>query len=437
LTGEERDVAGEGEKTFEVEPLSSLFDEDVFIIAAGLERGERVVMTASMKDDNGLAWTSRAEYVASGFGVVEPHRQPPDSGSYTGVEPMGLFWSMTPDDGSGTPFLKTSSDPVTVDITASAGGSKFASVSIERLFISEGVEKVEPGDGLHGTLFTPASGTPSPGVIVLHGTDAHTREEMASLLASRGFAALALRYIGEEGLPDEMIEVPVEYVGKAVDWLSARPEVAGRPVGLLGTSRGGELALLAASHLSKIKAVVSFSGGGVAFEGLHADPRVKDVKSAWSFEGRPVPYLKRVDSASFTARAIWAGIRGKAFSTLSTYVKALEDKAALDEATIRVEDCDAAVLMFAGDHDMVWPSAELSKTATDRLESHGSAKPHELVVFKGAGHGQGIPNRPTTVRETKAFSGSKLAFGGGAAANAHASTEAWKRTISFFKENLG
>jgi len=429
-------VADEGERTFDVEPLSSLFDEDVYIIAAGLGRGERVVMTASMKDDNGLTWSSRAEYVASGFGVVEPHRQPPDRGSYSGVEPMGLFWSMTPGDGSGSPFLKTSSDPVTVEITASAGGSQFASVSIERLFMSEGVEKVEPGDGIHGTFFTPASGVASPGAIVLHGTDARTHEEMASLLASRGFAALALRYIGEEGLPDEMIDVPVESVAKAVEWLSARPEVAGRPVGLLGTSRGGELALLAASHLPKIKAAVSFSGGGVAFEGLHADPRVKDVRSAWSFEGKPVPYLKRVDSATFTARAIWAGVRGKAFSTLSTYVKALEDKAAVEKATIHVEDCDAAVLMFAGDQDLVWPSAELSRIAIDRLGSGGSDKPHELVVFKGAGHGQGIPNRPTTVRETTAFSGSKLSFGGGATANAHASTEAWKRTVSFLKENL-
>lgn len=429
-------MADEGERTFEVEPLSSLFDEDVYIIAAGLGRGERVVITPSMKDDNGLTWSSRAEYVASGFGVVEPHRQPPDSGSYSGVEPMGLFWSMSPADGSDIPFLKTSSDPVTVEITASAGGAQFASVSIERLFMSEGVKRVEPGEGLHGAFFTPASGVESPGVVVLHGTDAHSREEMASLLASRGFAALALKYIREEGLPDEMIEVPLEFVGKAVDWLSSRPEVAGRPVGLLGTSRGGELALLVSTLFPKVKAVVSFSGSGVAFEGLHADPREKDVKSAWSFEGKPVPYLKRVDSASFTAKAIWAGVRSKSFSTLQTYVKALEDKAALEAATIPVEESDAAVLMFAGDQDKVWPSVELSRIAIERLGSKGSSNPHELVVFKGAGHGQGIPNRPTMVGETKAFSGSKLAFGGSAAANAHSDSEAWKRTVSFFKENL-
>lgn len=117
-------------------------------------------------------------------------------------------------------------------------------------------------------------------------------------------------------------------------------------------------------------------------------------------------------------------------------MKALEDKEACDAATIRVEDSDAAVLMFAGSDDRVWPSAALSKIAIDRLELHGSAKPHELVIFQGAGHGQGIPNRPTTVRQTTTFSGSKLLFGGGAAANARANTEAWQRTISFFKENL-
>lgn len=63
-------MADEGEKTFEVEPQSSLFDEDVYVIVAGLGRGERVLVTAAMKDNNGVTWTSQAEFVASGFGVV-------------------------------------------------------------------------------------------------------------------------------------------------------------------------------------------------------------------------------------------------------------------------------------------------------------------------------------------------------------------------------
>ncbi len=425
-----------GEKVLFVEPQSALWDERVFISCQGLERGERVTVRVSTVDDVGTKWSSSAEYVATGYGVVEPHRQPPASGSYQGVEPWGLFWSMTPADGSHTQFRKSSADPLTYEITAEAGGSQFGSSEIERIFTAPGVKAISPGQGIEGVFFTPASGQPSPGVVVLHGTDARVHEELASLLASRGFAALALKYIGGEGQPGELINVPVECVGEAVNWLSDRPEVSSG-VGLLGLSRGGELALLAASHFPKIGAVVSYSGSCVAWEGLHSDPRAPGTEPAWSFEGKPVPFLARTDTFSFKIRAIWGSMTHRAFSTRVTYSGAMKDQAAVDRATIEVEAGDAALLMVAGGRDMVWPSAELSRIAVDRLDSTAGARPHELLLFDNAGHGQGIPYRPSTVRQTVTFAGTMLEFGGTAPDNAHADEESWARTLSFFKDNLG
>jgi hypothetical protein len=48
-------------------------------------------------------------------------------------------------------------------------------------------------------------------VILLGGSDGGVMEGSAAVLASRGYAALALAYFGAPPLPPELIEVPLEY----------------------------------------------------------------------------------------------------------------------------------------------------------------------------------------------------------------------------------
>lgn len=50
-------------------------------------------------------------------------------------------------------------------------------------------------------------------------------EFRASLLASHGFAVLALAYFAYEGLPDKLLETDLEYFEEAADFLLAHPKV--------------------------------------------------------------------------------------------------------------------------------------------------------------------------------------------------------------------
>jgi dienelactone hydrolase len=70
--------------------------------------------------------------------------------------------------------------------------------------------------GLVGTFFRPSTPGPHPAVIVLGGSDGGLREGSAAVLARQGYATLALAYFGVEGLPPELVEVPVEYFGRAI-----------------------------------------------------------------------------------------------------------------------------------------------------------------------------------------------------------------------------
>ncbi len=57
--------------------------------------------------------------------------------------------------------------------------------------------------GLVATLFLPPASAPRAAVLALGGRGA------AETFASEGFAALALAYLGLDGLPRELVEIPL------------------------------------------------------------------------------------------------------------------------------------------------------------------------------------------------------------------------------------
>jgi dienelactone hydrolase len=93
----------------------------------------------------------------------------------------------------------------------------------------------------------------------------------AALLAGHGFAALALAYFYIGSLPRRLAGIPLEYFGGAIRWLQDQPSVRGDRLGVVGTSRGGELALLLGAHYLDLEAVVSYVGSGLVFPSP-ADP---------------------------------------------------------------------------------------------------------------------------------------------------------------------
>jgi hypothetical protein len=62
------------------------------------------------------------------------------------------------------------------------------------------------------------SGT-HPAVIVLNGGDGGIDEYRGAILASHGFAALNLGYLGMDGLPRGLVNIPLEYFGNAIRWM--------------------------------------------------------------------------------------------------------------------------------------------------------------------------------------------------------------------------
>lgn len=121
-----------------------------------------------------------------------------------------------------------------------------------------------------GVLEIPSSPGPHAAVILLPGSYGWRPEyaRFARTFADSGFVALAIDYYAQTGRGASPAEERANWptwqatVRNAVTYLEATPSVAGRPIGLVGYSRGAFLAISVADSAPRIGAVVDFYGGG-------------------------------------------------------------------------------------------------------------------------------------------------------------------------------
>ena len=409
----------------EAEPL---VDGPVALRLGGVGKGQRVKLKAASTDSQGFAYHSWAEYEADASGVINPARQPAHAGTYRGTDPFGLWWSMAAaPDRSFTRDL----NPVPTAVSAEIDGEVVAELKFDRLRVRSDVvvEQVSEA-GLVGILFRPLS-TPAPGVIVLGGSEGGIARaaELAAVLASHNFAALALAYFGMNGLPQCLLEIPLEYVESAVRWLVAHPKVCGEGIGAIGCSRGGELALLLASVCPHLRAVVGFAASGIVWPGYA--PGAARPSPAWTRGGIPLPFAAPVHEAPSRLDGLQPLVLRGSFE------KALEDSPQAEKAAILTERIRGPLLLISGADDQMWPSRMFGEMALARRAAWGAGRDTHLTYAR-AGHGigrlPGLPAAPNVVNDTRA--GLSYALGGEKAANARAAAHAWPRVLAFLSENL-
>jgi nucleolar protein 56 len=410
---------------------TALTDETVRVEIDGLTAGATVTLRASAQSRDGTEWTSRARFEAGADGGVAVPEWAPLDGTYTDADPMGPFWSMRPADlgaaaspAAGTRFVPEG-DGYDVTLTATVDGQRVAeSTTTRRLFDPAVEQRAVDHDDLVGDLYLPPGEATVPAAIHLHGTGGQPHRTKARLLASHGIAALALQYFGDpDPLPDTLREVPVETVGTAMDWLDEQERVAGPEIGLFGYSRGGTLALLAASHYDDVGAVVGWVPSGVVYEGL--DPgRVPAGTSAWSVDGEPVAYLELADADPGPPPT----------PGLPYFEPPLADasEAELAAASVAVEDVSAPLYLVSVTDDRRWPSTRLCEQVVARLDDSDYDHDYSHDSHEGAGHFMILPYLPT-VGTTKTAAN---VYGGSPAANARANASAWAETVSFLTDHL-
>jgi len=265
-----------------VDQPDALIDQPIAIALRDFTPRRPVSVTATMTYADAVRWQSRATFVSDDGGQVDITRQAPVSGTYEGVAPMGLFWSM----GEARPAPPGAIMlPVPIRLEAEGADGRRVEITIVRRIAGPGVKRhVIRIDGVVGTLFLPPGPGPHPAVMVVSGGAGGVDELRGAILASHGYAALALGYFAVEGRPRGLVNIALEYFETAIGWMRAQKWFDNRLLAVWGTSPSGELALLLGATFPGINAVAVWAPSGVLFwalgRGEPGDTRPRPGRSA-------------------------------------------------------------------------------------------------------------------------------------------------------------
>ncbi|XP_068609898.1 acyl-coenzyme A thioesterase 2, mitochondrial-like [Brachionichthys hirsutus] len=393
------------------------FDETLQVKVEGLPPHKSVELRSKVVDDRGMTFKASAVYKADETGQVDVCRSPSLRGSYTGVQPMGLFWAMAPETPHRKFLKKNVLIPTRVEIEALSAetGEILASEINERGYMTEGMKRIPVREGLiRGVLFVPPGNGPFPGILDLYTLGGALCEPRASLLASKGYAVLALAYYGYQDLPKNPQTLHLEYFEEAVTYLRTRPEVCGPGIGIISISHSGSLALAMSSFLPGISATVCINSSiGNGFFPLH----YKDIV---------IPPLTLV----------MKNIKITASGLLNMQAILPDDILEKSMASVPpIERASCHFLFAVGEDDLTMKSLVFAQQAAATLKKHGKQS-FQVVTYPKSGHFLEVPHMPHCPSGFHGAVGSNVLFGGEPEAHCEAQVDLWERVQEFFRRHL-
>lgn len=431
-----------------VTPIDALEGEPLQIIVSGLKPGQPITVRATRKwlsyPTGHETYESTASFAADRGGVVDFKSSQPKAGSsYERPDEAGLFWSMT------AKRREIAVNPVRPDdelnagivvIEAKSSGEVIARTVARVRLSNDDVAAREIRDaGVTGVFARDRSKHRQPAIIVLGGSEGglFTARWAAPILASRGYSVLGLGYFqGEEtalsDLPQNLEQVPLERLARARDWLARQPGVDAGRIAVVGVSKGAEFALVGATVFPWVTAVAAFAPTHVVWEGIplpdHLD---RGAGSSWTFENKPLPYVRWSRSAERRGDVILEATGSSRLTDV--HLESLVEFAAdVDTARISLDRGQAAVFVAAGLDDGMWPAAYSAEQLRRNLERRNPTLPSVFEIHPTGHQVMGNGWNPTAQFQR---STGRL-HGGNARLDAQAQKVIWPSFLHFLDRHL-
>jgi dienelactone hydrolase len=282
-----------------------------------------------------------------------------------------------------------------------------------------------------GTICGPIAGGRHPAVIVLGGwPGGDTMIETARQLGARGYVAASVAYFATPGTQPTLVAVPVEIVGRVLRALQQRSDVDSRRVAIMGSSKGGEYALLAAATYPEIGAVVANVPAPFAWFGLAAGG--VPTGCSWSRAGAPLPCVAQDGDAGRELGGQFAQHTPIALRRMYELSLSRADPASVQGAFFPLERIAGPVLCLAGDDDQIWNSRALCELTMSYLRDHHHPRADRMISYPNAGH-MFLEARdgPTSALNALPLGSHELQLGGNPEADARAAAAAWHEIDSF------
>ncbi|KAG7219669.1 hypothetical protein INR49_018915 [Caranx melampygus] len=345
-----------------VQPSRGLMDEKFVVLVQNVPPGLQLTVHALHQCEDGHSWEAFGHYNAGASGAVNVSEDPSLGGTYCGVEAMGLLWSLRPVPGSkpGLRMRKMNvQTPMEVTVSVYQGHQTegfvdqvpLAGVVVERWYMAPGVRRIPiTEDDLSATLFLPLGLGPFPGILDLWAAGEKLVEYRAALLASHGFASLALDYLTPKITMETGKMVDNKYFEAAYRVLQQHPQVLGSRIAMMGLSFGTSITFKMAAYSQVVKL---------------NDDNCSDSPAA----GQKNAAKTRFNEEN---QAIWKGL-----------LLPIPTDPALKVDMGRVQ---CPLLVVVGEDDQSWPASESAMDIKEMMERAGNSHLLTVLSYPNAGH---------------------------------------------------
>ncbi|KAL2102599.1 hypothetical protein ACEWY4_001767 [Coilia grayii] len=409
------------------QPTRALVDEKLQIVARNLRPRQEVTLYSIHHTEDKDCWEAYGHYISDEHGSVSVTEDASTGGTYTGVEPMGLLWSMHPIPGSRHGLRLRKRDimsPMVVNISIFSGHmtqgfsekDALATVVTERWYLAPGVQRVDVRErGVKGTLFIPPGPGPFPAVLDMWGGGGGLVEYRAALLASHGFVTMALEYLSAD--EHRTHDIGTEYFEKSYQLLHSHPQVCPGRVAVLGLSFGAAVTFTLAAYSKTAQPQCC-----VCISGTHVYPLNKSSSELQDRMNRNTAKAYLDENNHLVAK----------YTILPIPTE--------PELKVHVGQIKCPLMIVVGQDDQNWATVESTEDIQQMMERSGNGHLLTVLSYPGAGHLIEPPYTPhvrfsnfiTQHNKQKVL----MLWGGQTKPHADAQEDSWNKILLFLHTHL-
>uniref|UniRef100_A0A671SAH8 Bile acid-CoA:amino acid N-acyltransferase-like n=1 Tax=Sinocyclocheilus anshuiensis TaxID=1608454 RepID=A0A671SAH8_9TELE len=402
-----------------VQPVRGLVDEKFQFVVTNLPPNQKVTLHSLHQSDDKDFWEAFGHYVSDEHGSVTGFKHESLGGTYEGTEPMGLLWSMRPIPGSRHGLRLRKRDifrPMEVCISVYSGHlsqgfsqqTPLATSVTERWYVAPGVKRFNIREKeIRGTLFLSI-------LTLIHIPRGGLVEYRSALLASHGFASMALEYLAPEDMRLE--DTDASYFEKAYQILKNHPMVKKDHLAVLGLCLGSVIALSMVSYSKVIKPQCC-----VCISGSHLMPVDKSLSELFEEMKNHADKLYVNENNQVIHRNLILSLP-------------------CQSAKVDVGRIKCPLLLVNGDDDQTIPAVESAEDMAMMMEKAGNRHLLEILTYPDAGHLIEPPYSPHFRATNFKLQWTKerivMLWGGQTKPHAYAQEDAWKKILAFLWQHL-
>ena len=145
-----------------------------------------------------------------------------------------------------------------------------------------------------------------------------------------------------------------------------------------------------------------------------------------------MPFLSNRDYTSEQTQEMERILSRQPVDFRELFLLSLENKAAVEKASIPVQRINGPVLLISGQDDRVWPSTLLCDRIMERLKRSKRRFADCQLVYPGAGHFIPLPSLPATVNAIiHPVTKTEIDLGGDPEHTARAALDSWAYVLRF------